>query len=150
MPNNRNRVRPVEPIIPGRPVDIQLGGTDPDRAFTYDLIRLLEDDVGQMGGAASIFFPATTVTGTTSLNPDQVYIRADASGGAFTITLPPLASVPDERPFIIIKKVDTTANPVTVAGNGSETMDGSATVTITMPMTSYWFVRVLGIGWDIN
>ncbi len=55
-------------------------------------------------------------------------ILADASSAAITVTLPDPASYPDEA--LSIKKIDSSANAVTVAPHGSETIDGAASVTL--------------------
>lgn len=56
-----------------------------------------------------------TLDYTATVN-DHV-ILGDASGGAITITLPALAAVPDEKIYHI-KKIDSSANAVTVAQGG--------------------------------
>lgn len=53
-------------------------------------------------------------------------ILADASGGAFTLTLPAAASHSGRR--YVIKKIDSNlTNGVTIDGNGAETIDGATT-----------------------
>ncbi len=61
----------------------------------------------------------------TAISTDE-YIECDASSGAFTITLPPVASNPGLA--LDIKKTDSSANAVTVDGNGSELIDGDPIV----------------------
>lgn len=51
-------------------------------------------------------------------------ILADATGGAFTVTLPS----PDTGIQVDIKKIDATANGITVDGLGADTIDGSLTM----------------------
>ena len=63
-------------------------------------------------------------SGYTAVAGDVVL--ANASGGAFSITLP---LNPSTGSFVIIKKVDASINAVTVNGNG-DTIDGAATVDI--------------------
>ena len=66
----------------------------------------------------------TVTTTYTATGADSV-ILADATAAAFTITLPAVATVP----FLVldIKKIDATANNVTIDGNGAETIDGALT-----------------------
>lgn len=65
------------------------------------------------------FFNATaTIT-------SGAFIVCDASGGAFTITLPPAVNLPGQT--LIIIKADATANVVTIDGNGSDTINGVPT-----------------------
>ena len=53
-------------------------------------------------------------------------ILCDASGGAFTVTLPAAATAGDGYK-VTVKKSDSSANAVTVDGNSSETIDGATT-----------------------
>ena len=69
-----------------------------------------------------------TVTGTKTITA-RTYFRCDATGGAFAITLP-LAQNLDGR-IIIIKKMDATANAITVTRAGSDTIDGATTFVLT-------------------
>jgi hypothetical protein len=60
---------------------------------------------------------------TAKLSDDT--ILCNASGGAFTVTLPAAASVPGK--IYRIGKVESSGNAVTIDGNGSETIDGATT-----------------------
>jgi len=64
----------------------------------------------------------TTSQSTTYTASAGDFILADASGGAFTITLPAATSNTDA--IIAIKKIDSSGLAVTIDGNGSETIDG--------------------------
>lgn len=55
-------------------------------------------------------------------------IAVDASGGSRTITLPTSADNDDR--IITVKKIDTSANTVTVAREGSEVIDAAATAVV--------------------
>lgn len=85
---------------------------------------------------------ARTITAATTLNPytDSVLL-VDASGGAVTVTLPPAAGA-DARPYYI-KKIDSSANAVTIDGDGAETIDGAATQST---ITQYQVYCVLSDG----
>jgi len=48
-------------------------------------------------------------------------ILCDASGGAFTVTLPTAVGIAGK--YYLVKKTDTSSNAVTVDGNGTETID---------------------------
>lgn len=67
----------------------------------------------------------TTISTATTLTSSHQTILADATGGAFTLTLP-AASTCSGRIYRI-KRINSGANAVTVDGNGSETIDGSLT-----------------------
>ncbi|MGE0463900.1 MAG: hypothetical protein AB7Q16_21245 [Vicinamibacterales bacterium] len=55
-----------------------------------------------------------------------VTVLCSASGGAFTVTLPPASG--NAGQIVTVKKTDSSANAVTVDGNASETIDGVASV----------------------
>jgi hypothetical protein len=80
----------------------------------------------------------------TATNADTV-ILCDATGGAFTITLPAVAGVSGGGYFkeFVIVKVDASANAITVDGNGAETIDGSATTTV---VAQYDSLAIVGNG----
>lgn len=89
----------------------------------------------------------TTITRTTAYSANvRDFILADASSAAFTVTLPLASSSTNQ--VIAIKKIDATANAVTIDGNGSETIDGSLTLDITV---QYELIKVIsnGVSWFI-
>lgn len=61
-------------------------------------------------------------------------ILCDATGGAFTITLPAAASHTGR--IYAIKKIDASVNAVTIDGNASETIDGALTQVIATQYTN--------------
>lgn len=61
-------------------------------------------------------------------------ILGDASGGAITITLPPAATA--EGLLVRVKKVDASANAVTVDGDGAETIDDMASIDLAAQYTA--------------
>jgi hypothetical protein len=75
-----------------------------------------------------------TFTTTSSLGVADSVALADATGGAFTITLPAAASAPRRR--YVVKKIDASANVVTIQGNGAETIDGLNTQTLALQYDS--------------
>ena len=76
---------------------------------------------------------------------DHEFVLADAVKGAFTVTLPTLA----DNLWVTIKKIDASANVVTVTPGVSGFIDGAATLTISGQWDSYdfycdgsnWFIR---------
>ena len=77
----------------------------------------------RLGGGVSHQLVAKTTT-YTALTTD-CFITCDASGGAFTVTLPAVSTVTGQ--IYHIKKTDSSANAVTTDGNASETIDGATT-----------------------
>ena len=69
-----------------------------------------------------------TVTTAYTVEADKFYIRADATAGAFAVTLP--AALNSQGRQILIKKVDSSGNAVTVTRAGSDTIEGSNTVAL--------------------
>lgn len=68
-------------------------------------------------------------------------ILGDAGGGAITVTLPDPTIVKNE--ILTVKKIDSSTNVVTVAQNGSETIDGATSVDLT---GQYDSIRVVSGG----
>ena len=81
-------------------------------------------------------------TGAYTLTAIDDFIECDASGGAFTITLPAVASTTTGKVYHI-KKIDSSANVVTVDGNASETIDDGTTASIT---TQYECITIINNG----
>ncbi len=73
-------------------------------------------------------------------------IRCDATLGAFTITLPTAVGITGRQ--FELKKVDASANAVTVDGNAAETIDGAATFALTAQYDAIT-VRSNGTNWDL-
>lgn len=86
-----------------------------------------------------------TVTAAYTLTFEDFAIHADATGGAFTVTLLPAADARGRD--YTIKKIDATAN-VTVAADGSETIDGAASVTLSTQWQAVT-VRSNGTAWFV-
>jgi hypothetical protein len=84
-------------------------------------------------------------TGTTPTATDCVLL-CDATGAAFSVTLP-AASGASKR-VLMIKKVDVSANAVTIDPDGAELIDGAATASV----STQWESKTLisnGTAWFI-
>jgi hypothetical protein len=87
-----------------------------------------------------------TLSSSTTISATHHTIQATAASGNITLTLPPAGNVIGK--IYVIKRIDATGNTLTVAGDGSETIDGAASFTI----SSQWAgktVQSTGIGWLI-
>lgn len=73
-------------------------------------------------------------------------IKADASGGAFTVTLPAASAAGDGFEITIIK-TDSTTGVVTIDGDGTETINGATTVGLAFQWQSAK-VRCDGSNWQ--
>lgn len=82
----------------------------------------------------------------TILATDSV-ILADSNSAAFTLTLPTAVGITGKT--YTIKKTDSSANKVTIDGNGSEEIDGQTTIEL---LAENDFIRVVsdGTGWKIT
>lgn len=72
-----------------------------------------------------------TVTTTTTLNAanNGQLIKADATAGAFTVTLLPAATAGNGYE-VTVKKIDSSSNAVTLDADGSETIDGGTDISL--------------------
>jgi hypothetical protein len=80
----------------------------------------------------------TEVSTTYPIVASDDLIIADATSGAFVISLPTI--VGNEGKNYALKKIDSSANAVTVDADGSETIDGSANVILTTQYNFTWLV----------
>lgn len=101
------------------------------------------DELRRVLGGVSV---ATKTADYTALTTDFI-ILCDASPGALTITLPPIASNPGLA--FRIKKTDSSANNVTVDANGSELIDRALTAVLTTQDESI-DVASNGTSWSIH
>lgn len=95
--------------------------------------------------AGSVGYAVATKTTTyTALLSDGV-ILGNATGGAFSVTLPTAVGYTGLR--FIVKKIDASANAVTIATTSAQTIDGAATVSL----TAQWQVQEVvsdGANWQ--
>ena len=90
---------------------------------------------------------AAAIIGTLNKNADYTVqeadvtslIRVDTSGGTRTITLPDISSLTADFD-ILVDKVTGDANPVTIARQGSDTINGGSVYTLTAQYQSAWVV----------
>ena len=129
-------------------IKVLLDPSEPGLQLTSGLKVLLATDPGlEFSSGVRVKLNGTTLTraaaGLSVTNPEGIWsvtavktsahtaaigelVRCDPSGGAFTVTLPTAASVSGQK--IVIKNVTTSTNIITLDGDGSETIDGSLTV----------------------
>jgi hypothetical protein len=110
--------------------------TDGDRAVTTNHIRDANVTRAKLATGAVAKQNVTTKTGAYTATSSDDLILCDASGGAFTVTLP--AASTNSGLILTIKKTDNSlANKVTIDGNGSETIDGATTRKLCTQYESY-------------
>lgn len=78
--------------------------------------------------AGPIATAIATKTAAYTIGAGDSVILGNATAGAFTVTLPTAVGIAGRQ--YIIKKIDSSANAVTLDGAGSETIDGAATVAL--------------------
>lgn len=92
-------------------------------------------------------FSTRTVSTNTALISSDYLVLVDASSAGITISLPPVASKAGSQ--VVVKKIDSSVNTVTVDGDGSDTLDGAATqsltnqydsITVASDGTQWWIV----------
>lgn len=87
-----------------------------------------------------------TVTGNYTVVVSDVIIWVDASGGPVTVTLLSAAGITGQD--MIIEKIDSTFNEVTVAADGSETINGDPSFDLLLQYESIQPTST-GAGWLI-
>jgi len=88
-----------------------------------------------------------TISGGVGLQRVSVasrIIKLDASGGPFTVTLPPSTTATGFA--LIFKKTDASVNAITIDGFGAETIDGELTIKLSSQFESELLVSD-GTGW---
>ncbi len=121
-------------------VDIVLTDTTQVVAFIYDatltkwLAAVCPANAGLLNGAntwtaANIFskalnFAYTSVTADTTLDATHFFVDVDCTSDSIDITLPTVVGI-NGREYII-RKLDASANTVTITPDGTETINGSS------------------------
>ena len=96
----------------------------------------------QGGGATRGAYRSVTTSGNV-VSGDYLII-ADATAGAITMTLPPAALVPGR--IYAFKRINSGANAVIIDGYASETIDGSATHSMS-PQWNSVIIMTNGVAW---
>ncbi len=96
-------------------------------------------------GRTPVYGAHRTVTASTTVIDSDDLVLCDTTAGSITVTLPPAAKNLGRR-FTCKKLI--AANTMTLDGNGSELIDGAATVAVTTRYASKT-VQSDGVGWQI-
>lgn len=88
------------------------------------------------------------VTTTYTVPADVSWVRADATSGAFTVTLP-VASENWRREIGVIK-IDSSANAVTVSRSGSDKINGANTQSLGSQYSTLTAKSDGNINWDLR
>ena len=101
------------------------------------------------GGSSAAGWTYSTKTAdfTIANSENFTFFSVDATAGNVTATLPPSGDV--GAAFVVaIKKSDSGANTVTIDGNASETLDGSATIVLSGQFDARYIIST-GTGWEV-
>lgn len=136
--------------LPSNPsASVSLLGAESIRSLSIDTRLRKDQDIrvtllaipgGALAGGAA---GGGTTINTIEVSNDYTveshidFIAVDASAGPVTITMPPAA---DGERKIHVKKIDASANKVTVAPDGTDTVDGFTGFDILFQNNSYIFV----------
>lgn len=96
--------------------------------------------------AGSFATPVTDKTAAYTATINDYTLTTDATTAAFTITLPTAVGITGR--IYTIKKIDASANAVTVDGNGSQTIDGATTYSLSAQW-KYVTIQSDGTNWII-
>ena len=86
-------------------------------------------------------FPVRSVTASETVRESDAFLTVDATSGNVTLTLPKAERMKGR--LLWVKKTDSSANTVTLDGDGTETLDGATTQVIS---TQYVCLTVLSDG----
>lgn len=103
-----------------------------------------------MAGSLGLRFRSVTAAHTCKVADDHT-ILADASGGAFSVTLPPAADCLAENgghEYVIVNTGAT--GTVTVDGNAAETINGSATFALSTQYSAIKLRAISSTAWVIT
>lgn len=130
----------------GSPLEI------PDALTTTQAVRKAVTDalatrVTSLESASASSAGLTVVTKTAAYTAvASNFVLANATSAAFTVTLP---SGPTAGTRVVVKKVDTTANSVTVVGSNATTIDGDPSCVLAAPQVGAMFFFD-GSNWQIQ
>lgn len=101
-------------------------------AWVAQEFRLVAEAIRAVAGERA---RARRVTADTKVEHQDGIIGADATGGAITVTLYDPAQFPGRK--VTVKRLNAGANAVTIAAPGAATIDGAASVNLTVQYQSY-------------
>jgi hypothetical protein len=91
---------------------------------------------------SGFLFPINSYSSNTNLTDADSIVLVNAAGGAVTITLPDAFA--SEKKMFRVKKIDASANAVTVVPQGSSLIDGAASKSTTTQWVSYTYTAYDG------
>ncbi len=128
--------------------EIPTGVLEELHPYWNSLLRLLavkDDKESEFSTSSNFKLDAVTIVVDTTVNSHPVTL-ADATTLSLNLSLPTAESA--QSKVFYVKKIDATANTVTITPNGVETIDGAATKVLT---TQYEVTSIVsdGSNWHI-
>lgn len=129
------------------PISSHLGLIDGGRLLVQDYLGVNISDYNYLNlhsrlqVQGSVATQVTTVTANTTLGVGHHIVLVNASGGNRTITLPDATTCGGRQ--YIVKKIDSSANTVTVTAQTGQTIDGQSSVVLN---TQYQFIKIVSNG----
>jgi hypothetical protein len=119
--------------------DLETPGIDTD---SYSISRWLS----KLREFIQNSFKIKNVSSAYTVEYGYYYIRVDATAGAVTVTLPTAALSLGRA--ILIKKIDSSGNAVTVSRSGTDTIEGSNTVSLAAQWNKTLVVAGAALSWE--
>lgn len=85
-------------------------------------------------------------TSAYTIEDDVFHVRASASGGAFSVTVPAASGRGGRQ--VLITKVDSSVNAVTVARTGSDTFNSATSISLASQWDKALLISNNNDGWD--
>lgn len=110
--------------------------------------KVLTELEKQLNRAADGYLnPVRRITTSDSMTLNDTIVLVDATAGNVTFTLQ--AALQWEQKRLVIKKIDASANTVTIDGYSTETIDGATTKVLSAQYASYELTSQGGAVWII-
>ena len=88
----------------------------------------------------------TTQTTNYTIPENIFYVRADATLAIMTVTIPPALGRDGRK--VLVCKVDSSGNAVTVAATGTDTIQGSASISLAAQWNKALLISNGNNGWE--
>lgn len=93
-----------------------------NRQTFYEILSAIQTQINS--SVDGFLFPVTSITSSYTVTANDCVIFANATSGAITVTLQAADQAKTKR--LVVKKTDASANAVTIAAAGSNTIDGAS------------------------
>lgn len=112
-----------------------LSGRGIGAAASTDILDRAAADARYSATGTSALYATRATSSTGNVLSSDYFIAVDATAANRTLTLPDIGS--EGGRVIVVKKVDASANSVTLAGFGTDTIDGAASVSTAVQYESF-------------